>query len=101
MTPEGWAMLWIAGVNLVWAAIFVGVLVFALRTDTESAHSSHRGPGPDAGPDPPQPPDPHGVGRRPVRRERRRRRGDSRGIEHRRPAERSRAEAGADGRPLQ
>jgi hypothetical protein len=101
MTPEGWAMLWIAGINLVWAAIFVGVLVFALRTDTEAAHSSHRGPGSDPGPQPPRPPDPHGVARRAGRRERRRRRGADRGIGHPRPADRSRAEAGTTGRPLQ
>jgi len=91
MTPEGWAMLWIAGINLVWAAIFVGVLVFALRTDTEAAHRDHRGPGSDPGPEPPRPPDPHGVGGRTGRRERRRRRGADRRIGHRRPGERSRS----------
>jgi hypothetical protein len=88
MTPEGWAMLWIAGVNLVWAAIFVGVLVFALRTDTEAAHRSHRGPGAD----PPRPPDPHGVGRRAGRRERRRRRGADRAAAHPRAGRGSRSE---------
>jgi hypothetical protein len=91
MTPEGWAMLWIAGVNLVWAAIFVGVLVFALRTDTEAAHRSHRGPGGEPGPEPPRPPDPHGVERRASRRERRRRRGADRGVGHRRAGDRSRS----------
>jgi hypothetical protein len=92
MTPEGWAMLWIAGVNLLWAAIFVSVLVFALRTDTESAHRSHRGPGPDPGPEPPRPTDPHGVERRPARRERRRRRGADRRAGHPRAGSSSRAE---------
>ncbi|MDX6659232.1 MAG: hypothetical protein QOJ55_54 [Solirubrobacteraceae bacterium] len=85
-------MLWIAGVNLVWAAIFVGVLVFALRTDTEAAHRSHRGPGADPGPDPPRPPDPHGVGRRARRRERRRRRGADRAAAHPRAGRGSRSE---------
>jgi hypothetical protein len=92
MTPEGWAMLWIAGVNLVWAAIFVGVLVFALRTDTEAAHRSHRGPGPDPGPESPRSPDPHGVGRRAGRRERRRRRGADRRVGHPRAGSGSHAE---------
>src|SRR2546423_9266426 len=90
MTPEGWAMLWIAGINLVWATIFVGVLVFALRTDTEAAHRSHRGPGSDPDPEPPRPPDPHGVGRRAARRERRR--GADRGTAHRLPGRDSRVE---------
>src|SRR3954471_24528869 len=92
MTPEGWAMLWIAGINLVWATIFVGVLVFALRTDTEAAHRSHRGPGSDPDPEPPGPPDPHGVGRRAAHRERRRRRGADRRTAHRVPARGSRVE---------
>jgi hypothetical protein len=85
-------MLWIAGVNLVWATIFVGVLVFALRTDTEAAHRSHRGPGPDGGPEPPRPTDPHGVERRPSRRERRRRRGADRRVGHPCPSSGSRSE---------
>src|SRR2546429_4771891 len=90
MTPEGWAMVWIAGINLVWAAIFVGVLVFALRTDTEAAHRSHRGPGSDPDPEPPRPPDPLGVGRRGARREHRRRRPADRRTAYRVPAPGSR-----------
>jgi hypothetical protein len=73
-------MLWIAGVNLVWATIFVG------------AHRSHRGPGPDGGPEPPRPTDPHGVERRPGRRERRRRRGADRRVGHPCPSSGSRSE---------
>ena len=44
-------MLWIGGINLVWASVFFGVLVFALRTDTEAGHRDHRGP--DRDPEPP------------------------------------------------
>ncbi len=71
-------MLWIGGINLVWALIFVGVLVFALHTDTEAAQSGRRGPGPDPGPDPPRPPDGRGPGNRAGRTERRRLRGAER-----------------------
>jgi hypothetical protein len=89
MTPEGWAMLWIGGINLVWASIFFGVFVFALRTDTEGAHSSHRGPGPDPRPDPPRPPDPRGAEHRAGRTERRRLRGAERAAARRHRSSRS------------
>ena len=79
-------MLWIGGINLVWASIFVGVLVFALRTDTERAHSSHRGPGPDPGPDLPRP---RGPERRAGRTERRRLRGAERAAARRHRSNRS------------
>ena len=36
MTAEGWAWLWLGGVYLVWSGIFVGVVIFALRTDTNA-----------------------------------------------------------------
>jgi hypothetical protein len=34
MTAEGWAWLWLGGVYLVWTGIFVGVVILALRSDT-------------------------------------------------------------------
>jgi hypothetical protein len=82
-------MLWIGGINLVWASIFFGVFVFALRTDTEGAHSSHHGPGPDPGPDLPRPPDPRGPERRVGRTERRRLRGAERAAARRYKSSRS------------
>jgi len=53
-------MLWIGGINLVWASVFFGVLVFALRTDTEAGHRDHRGP--DRDPEPPPTPGPRDAG---------------------------------------
>jgi hypothetical protein len=70
MTPEGWALLWIGGINVVWACIYVGVLVFALRTDTEGSHRGRRTSDPE--PEPPRTPGPPGDGH-PVGRVRRRR----------------------------
>ena len=61
MTPEGWALLWIGGINVVWASIFCGVLLFALRTDTE-AGDDRGGPGRGPGPQPPRLPEPRGAG---------------------------------------
>jgi hypothetical protein len=52
MSPEGLALLWFAAINLVWALIFTGVVIFALRTDTERAGARPRSPAPEPGPAP-------------------------------------------------
>ena len=82
MTSEGWAMLWIGGINLVWASVFFGVLVFALRTDTEAGHRDHRGPG--RGPESPPTPGPRGAGHPGEHAGRRRLRGAERAAARRR-----------------
>jgi hypothetical protein len=47
MSAEGWAWLWLGGVYLVWSGIFVGVVIFALRTDTNAEIDRSDGGGSD------------------------------------------------------
>ncbi len=52
MSAEGLAWLWLGGVYVVWSAIFVGVVIFALRTDTNvQIEGSDDGGGNDREPD--------------------------------------------------
>lgn len=61
MSAEGWAWLWLGGVYLVWSGVFVGVVIFALRTDTNTAiDGSDGGGGSDREPDRPHPQPPRG-----------------------------------------
>jgi len=82
MSPEGLALMWFAAVNLVWALIFTGVVVFALRTDTERAGA--RPPARDPGDQPSR-----DTGRRLPDRRPPRRRGPS--PHHERPVRASKA----------
>jgi len=50
MSAEGWAWLWLGGVYLVWTGIFVGVVIFALRTDTNTEIDGSDGRGNDRDP---------------------------------------------------
>jgi hypothetical protein len=80
MTAEGWAWLWLGGVYLVWTGIFVGVVIFALRTDTNVEIDGSEGGGSDRRPERLRPRVPRGgrgrrlrgaerAARRPRRRE--------------------------------
>ena len=75
MSAEGWAWLWLGGVYLVWTAIFVGFVVFALRTDTNVEIDDSDGRGNDREPERHHPRSPRGRRPRsgldaPTRRER-------------------------------
>ncbi len=75
MSPEGWAWLWLGGVYLVWTAIFVGFVIFALRSDTNVEIDDSDGRGNDREPQHRRPRPPGGRRPRsgvdaPARRER-------------------------------
>jgi hypothetical protein len=60
MSAEGWAWLWLGGVYLLWTAIFVGVVIFALRNDTNVELDGSDGGGSDRVPDHRRPRPPRG-----------------------------------------